>query len=380
MTKPFITTGTTKRLATKIGTAAVATALLATVCSYAASAATVRPSATLGAASTAYVAPTTASTAQIAASQASSTLVIKPASLVSQEASRAASHVVNHLAGAPRHGATTNTATVTNSSPNRHRNPVPTPTTTTTVPATTTTTAPATPFPVGTVNSAEPSGMAPPSTTALTGFTQSYVSDFTGTALDSTWDVYSGQPGGDPGAQFGGASHVAVNSGMLQLLTYQDANYNNEWVTGGLCQCNFQQTYGAYFVRSRATGAGPTQVELLWPSAPVWPPEIDFNETYGGTDSTTATTHWGSANSQAHASTSIDMTQWHTWGVIWTPTTITYTVDGRAWGQVTNTGAIPTQAMTLDLQQQTWCGSDWACPSAPQQLDVDWVAEYSYNA
>ena len=26
------------------------------------------------------------------------------------------------------------------------------------------------------------------------------------------------------------------------------------------------------------------------------------------------------------------MTQWHTWGVIWTPTSITYTVDGSVWG------------------------------------------------
>jgi beta-glucanase (GH16 family) len=166
---------------------------------------------------------------------------------------------------------------------------------------------------------------------------------------------------------------------MLQLNTWQDPAYSDEWVTGGVCQCGYSQTYGAYFVRSRLTGPGPTGVELLWPVADVWPPEIDFNETGGDTTSTSATLHFGSSNSQDQQTLSIDMTQWHTWGVIWTPTSITYTVDGRAWGTVAVSSEIPDQAMTLDLQQQTWCGSGWACPTSDQSMDVDWVAEYASN-
>ena len=189
---------------------------------------------------------------------------------------------------------------------------------------------------------------------------------------------YSGVPGSDPGAQFGSA-HAVVSGGMLQLNAWQDPAYNGEWVTGGVCQCGHGQTYGAYFVRSRVTGPGPTQVELLWPVANVWPPEIDFNETLGTTDGTSATVHFGSANGQDQRTLSIDMTQWHTWGVIWTPSSVTYTVDGRAWSTVMNTSEIPNQAMTLDLQQQTWCSSGWACPTAPQSMDVDWAAEYSPN-
>ena len=48
-------------------------------------------------------------------------------------------------------------------------------------------------------------------------------------------------------------------------------------------------------------------------------------------------------------------------------------------GVETSTGLpseIPAQPMTLDLTQQTWCASFWACPTAPQSLQVDWVAEY----
>jgi hypothetical protein len=269
---------------------------------------------------------------------------------------------------APTSTTTTTTATTTSSTTT-----VPTSTSTST---STTTTLAASSYPIGTVDATSPSGMAPPSATALAGYAQSYVNDFTGTSLPSGWSVYNGTPGGDPGAQFSG-SHVVVGGGVLSLNTWQDPAYNNEWVTGGLCQCGHAQTYGAYFVRTRVTGAGPTAVELLWPAANVWPPEVDFNETGGTTTATSATVHFGTANSIDQRSLTIDMTQWHTWGVIWTPTSITYTVDGRAWGTVAVTSEIPNQAMTLDLQQQTWCSSGWACPTAPQSMQIDWVAEYT---
>jgi outer membrane protein OmpA-like peptidoglycan-associated protein len=33
--------------------------------------------------------------------------------------------------------------------------------------------------------------------------------------------------------------------------------------------------------------------------------------------------------------------------------------------------------MTLNLQQQTWCSSNYACPTAAQSAQIDWVAEFS---
>jgi Glycosyl hydrolases family 16 len=264
-----------------------------------------------------------------------------------------------------------------------HPLPDPTPTTTlppvttTTLPPATTTTLPATDgFPVGVTDSTEPSGMAPPDPGALAGYTQSYVTDFAGSSLPSGWEVFTGNPGGDPGAQWG-ASHVTVSDGTLDLNTWKDPAYGNEWVTGGLCQCGVAQTYGAYFVRSRVTGAGPSQVELLWPTGNRWPPEIDFDESSGTTNETTATLHFSSANKQDQRSLNVDLTQWHTWGVIWTPDAVTYTVDGRVWGSVHVASEISAVPMTLDLTQQTWCSSFWACPNAPQSMLVDWVAEYT---
>jgi hypothetical protein len=230
-------------------------------------------------------------------------------------------------------------------------------------------------FPVGMTDSRAPSGQLAPSSMSFPGFHLSYVTDFSGNSLPVGWSAFSGSPSGDPGAQWG-IDHVTVSGGLLQLTTYQDPKYGNRWVSGGMCQCDVPRKYGAYFVRSRMTGPGPTQVELLWPENG-WPPEVDFNETYGGANSSMATVHFNQSNDQIHATVNVDMTQWHTWGVVWTPNSLTYVLDGKVWGRVTDASAIPTQPMTLHLQQQTWCASGWACPTTPQSTLVDWVAEYT---
>lgn len=233
-------------------------------------------------------------------------------------------------------------------------------------------------YPVGTPNSAAPSGMDLPSASALAGYTLAYATTFAGSSLPAGWSVFTGQPSSDPGAQWGQA-HVVVSHGMLQLNTWRDPAYGNEWVAGGVCQCERAFTYGAVFVRSRMTGPGPTQVEILWPAVG-WPPEIDFSETYGGTSATMATLHYSSSNLQVHNNLTIDMTQWHTFGVVWTPTSVVYTVDGRAWGTVSDPSQIPSQPLTLHLQQQTWCSLLFACPTQDQSTQVDWVAEYAPSA
>ncbi len=179
---------------------------------------------------------------------------------------------------------------------------------------------------------------------------------------------------GDAGSQFGTA-HVTVSNGLLALNTWQDPTYANEWVTGGLCQCATSMTYGAYFVRSRVTGPGPTIVELLWPLAG-WPPEIDFNETGGTTDSTTATDIWARNGGQNQVHLDVDMTQWHTWGVVWTRTSLLYTIDGKVWGQFGVAADVPHQPMSLHVQQQTWCTSSYACPTQAQSAQIDWIAEF----
>jgi hypothetical protein len=236
-----------------------------------------------------------------------------------------------------------------------------------------------TPYPLGTPNTAEPSGMAPPSASALSGYGQTYVNDFAGTSLPSGWTPFNGSPSGDPGGMWL-PSQVTVNGGLMTLTTQQLAQYGSDWISGGV-SLDVVQEYGAYFVRSRMTGPGPTQVELLWPTTG-WPPEVDFDETYGDTALSQATVHYDANNDTIHENLTIDMTQWHTWGIVWTPTSMIYTVDGQEWGSVTQSNAIPNVPMTLNIQQQTWCSAGWACPTAGsvESTQVDWVTEYAAGA
>jgi outer membrane protein OmpA-like peptidoglycan-associated protein len=236
-------------------------------------------------------------------------------------------------------------------------------------------------FPNGVLDVAEPSGEAPPTPKGFPGYVETYENDFTGTTIPPGWTTFGGNDtiDPDPGEQFAPA-HDVVGDGVLSINTWMDPAYGNEWVTGGICRCQDSKIYGAYFVRSRQTGPGPTGVDLLWPTSNTWPPEIDFNETLGVTNATTATNIWGDVGGQRQQSQvalNIDMTQWHTWGVVWTPTSILYTVDGKVWGQFDVPSEIPDVPMTLHIQSQTWCAKNYACPTIPQSTLVDWVAEYS---
>ncbi len=233
-------------------------------------------------------------------------------------------------------------------------------------------------YPTGIEDGHDPSGMAAPRADALHGYTQTYVTDFQGRALPAGWEAFSGVASGIPDGQFGNA-HSVVSGGLLRLETWRDPSYHGAWVTGGVCQCKVAHTYAAYFVRSRLTGPGPNEVQLLWPVADVWPPEIDFNESGGAATGSVATLHFGAADNVDQRKLSINMDQWHTWGIVWSAGSITYTVDGHAWGSVTFPWEIPDQPMTLHLQQEASCsiGFQYACPRSPASMEVDWVAEYA---
>jgi hypothetical protein len=241
--------------------------------------------------------------------------------------------------------------------------------------STTTGTAPSQ-YTSGVVDASEPSGLAPPGATAIPGYTRSYVSDFSTGPLPSVWGSFDGVPGGDPTGQFSSA-HVVVHDGLLELNAWKDPAFHNKWVTGGVCLCGEPLTYGAFFVRSRQTGSGPNEVELLWPRDNSWPPEIDFNESGGATYETSATVHWSALNHLLQNYLNVDLSKWHTWGVIWTPKMIKYTVDGRVWATDTDVGSIPSLPMTIDLEQRTVCDPLTQCPARPTSLLVDWVVTFS---
>jgi len=232
-------------------------------------------------------------------------------------------------------------------------------------------------YPVGVFDENEPSGLAPPAPWAMPGYSRTYVADFTRGLNPYLWAKFSGEPGGDPAGLFV-RSHVKIVGGELRLETYRDAADHRRWATGGVCLCGVPATYGAFFVRSRETRAGADDVELLWPLAHgVWPPELDIDEMGTSPTSSSWTDHYTSPTQFVQGTTTVRVRRWHTWGVVWTPSAVTFVLDGRVWGVVTAPEQIPRIPMTLDMQQQTWCGIYPECPHHPSSMLIDWVAIFT---
>jgi hypothetical protein len=229
----------------------------------------------------------------------------------------------------------------------------------------------------------EPSKVLPLGPHAIRGYTRTYCNDFSGAVLPKGWDTFAGQPKGDPDSVFE-RWHVRVRAGILRINTYRDPLLKWKWVTGGVCQCGLARTYGAYYVRSRITAAGASAIALLWPRNNAWPPEIDFLETWQQPTSSTSTLHYpipgNPGDHKVQKKVKINMTAWHTWGVTWTPREIKFTVGTYTYWTISDPAEIPRIGMTLDLQQESWCGVFiGGCPVHASSFLVDWVAEFVPN-
>ncbi|MFN2536881.1 MAG: family 16 glycosylhydrolase [Mycobacteriales bacterium] len=194
---------------------------------------------------------------------------------------------------------------------------------------------------------------------------------FTAGISPSRWGTYEGQPGGNPYGYWM-HSHVQAYNGAALLRGYRDGG---RYVTGGFMLNSIAQTYGKYVVRAKFDRS--TTVEhamLLWPTSG-WPPEVDFSE--GPTSQgVMATSHWGASNSQLHAFKKVDMTQWHTYGVEWTPTRLLFTVDGVGWASMGGS-AVPHQRMKLAVQ--TVATSQPSSTAGEVRMSIADVYVWSYS-
>lgn len=249
---------------------------------------------------------------------------------------------------------------------------------------------PASPEVVTNAGSTDPSGEPMP-TGDLPGWRQVFSDDFTGNALDSCWNPYSGVIPSSPTSVWA-PSHISVFDGMAQLSTYQDPALGGQWTAAGMSSAAcLSQQYGRYEVRFRMDQApGVKYAILLWPSTEPWPcgGEIDFGEDGGGDrQSTTLTDNYCDVNGQhailPQSRIDADFSQWHTLGVEWSHNTIVWTLDGKTEATISSS-KVPADKMQLDIQAEanTNCSLPfYSCVTAATpsdvHLDVDWVTAYA---
>lgn len=200
----------------------------------------------------------------------------------------------------------------------------------------------------------------------------------------SVWTRYWGNPGSRPNA-FWDPSHVKTQNGVLVLECYWDgAHPEANRTCGAVAAKGKAQTYGKWEVRARADwGPDMNAIALLWPYNDQWTHEIDFMEDWDGRRyDVEGTLHWlpDGKNNWEQNKLNVDMTQWHTYGVIWTPGKVEYTLDGNVWA--TQTGEIGWKVpdypmwMALQIENMRELGSE---TPAHVNMYVDWIKQYSYQ-
>jgi beta-glucanase (GH16 family) len=213
--------------------------------------------------------------------------------------------------------------------------------------------------------------------------------EFNGTSLDMTkWNVWTTEHPAFPDDQ-PTASDVTVSNGELHLEANlggtTDGRPYSTAIVDTQNKFDFQYRYAEASIEAPdAKGMWPA----FWtfPQDGQWTHEIDIMEMFMADKYTNhMSLHFpqnGVDQYVTQAFTGPDFSAgFHTFGVMWTPTTLTWYVDGTAEFSVANN--IPTEDMYLILSEDTdqvrpWNSVDSTTPF-PNYLNVDYVRVYQIN-
>lgn len=195
----------------------------------------------------------------------------------------------------------------------------------------------------------------------------------------TSWMSYNGFPDTSGVGDYD-QSIISVNNGLLNLAVHTNALgkplgaapiplVGNKW--GG-------QTYGRFSVRMRADSmANYGAAFLLWSDANNWNDgEVDFPE---GNFDGTAWAHNHCPGNPAQnclaVDTGVTFTSWHTYTIDWTPTSLSYEIDGQVVAQTDSN--IPSKPLHWVMQVGT--NGTKPDPSVSGTVQIDWATVYTYN-
>jgi beta-glucanase (GH16 family) len=228
-----------------------------------------------------------------------------------------------------------------------------------------------------------------PNDPPASGYTLVFDSPFNGKSLDTTkWSPYWGWGNGlsttYPNDEALPANITFANGAANFLVTMGPTPSGRRYGSAtATTYGKFAQAYGYWEAEVKM----PSRAHGLWPAfwlVPAdgsWPPEIDVMEWLGVQPNTDfMTLHFGAANSMSGGSFSgPDFSAgFHTLGLLWTPMSITWYIDGIQEIQVTNN--IPSKPMFIVLNNDTGGWDNNIIDSStvfPAQFSVAYVRVYS---
>jgi beta-glucanase (GH16 family) len=222
---------------------------------------------------------------------------------------------------------------------------------------------------------------ASPSGSGTTWETKYWWGGRTLSGIDYYLDPSVGGLGQTPYSNSNGALDIHAQPTSPELKA---AGVTSTFTTGQIDTHNsFSQEYGYFEMRAEVSNAyGTNNAFWLMPMSGPWPPEIDVTEVLGRDPKTDfMTNHTDASNPTSHGGTATgtDLSQaFHTYGLMWTPDTMTFYLDGVA-KYTTPTQADEHQAMYL--LATLGVGGSWAgTPSATNfsaDMKIDYIRAYS---
>ncbi|HTI85817.1 MAG TPA: glycoside hydrolase family 16 protein [Alphaproteobacteria bacterium] len=200
-------------------------------------------------------------------------------------------------------------------------------------------------------------------------------------ASDYYLDESVGRVGQSPYSVAQGVLTIRASSTSPELKA---AGVPTPFTTGQIDTRNsFSQTYGYFEIRAQVSGThGTNSAFWLLPHSGAWPPEIDVAEVLGRDPRTDVITNHSSSPKSAHRTTAtagVDLSQdFHTYGLMWTPTTMTFYLDGIV------RYTTPTQAdehQPMYLLATLGVGGSWAgnppATNFSAEMKIDYIRAYS---
>jgi beta-glucanase (GH16 family) len=223
----------------------------------------------------------------------------------------------------------------------------------------------------------------------------SWQDNFTGTGLPSGWTFDDGGYGfGDKQLQWNSDDNAQLTGhGGLVITANKGGEGHTCWYgqceyTAAKVQTEFAQTYGRFEARIKLpAGRGLWPAFWMIPAAtvenPETPGEIDVIEVNNRQPYLiTGYAHDGSVFNY-RAEKVLDLpssSQYHTYGVDWTPTGITWTLDGHPYGHIAAYPNWPFDQpfiMLLDVAVGgSWPGAPDESTVFPAHMTVSWVRAY----
>lgn len=253
------------------------------------------------------------------------------------------------------------------------------------------------PTPTPTLTSTPPAPVTPPATSQWnlvwsTDFPTnaalgSFNSDGVNSALAAQWRSYpSGWPdtaterGLPVGGYYDPPTTVWISGGEMHIKMWRGAS-------GSVHSCAMvpvqaqDRTYGKYIETFRVSHVmtGYKSAHLLWPhngKTSTIGFEVDYPEEQF--DKPIHAFVHNTSDTQLSFPTDLNWSSWHTTEIDWTPTSLSFYMDGKLIGTTTSAAYVPNVPMDWIIQNESALNGETASLNSSAQMDISYVAYYSY--